>query len=179
MALRHCHGARHRRYCGVDPAIGDAEPSRLRLPSGGLLVLSSSRTPTPNFTPLAASSSPAASGRLIIVSNRLPVTVATQEGLPVVKRSVGGLASGLRGPHERAGSVWIGWPGDLDTLEPRVRDEVARQLSTMRIVPLTLSAEEVRVYYDRLCNSVLWPICHDRLDQLPLRVRGWDAYEAV
>ena len=118
-------------------------------------------------------------GRLIIVSNRLPLTVTTHEGVARVTRSVGGLASGLRGAHEQGGSVWIGWPGELDTLEPSVRDDVARQLSTMRIVPVTLSAEEVRVYYDRLCNAVLWPICHDRLDQLPLRVNGWNAYEAV
>ena len=28
----------------------------------------------------------------------------------------GGLATGLRGPHERSGGFWIGWPGDQDAL---------------------------------------------------------------
>ena len=38
--------------------------------------------------------------RLILVSNRLPVTVKVDRGEVVVARSGGGLAAGLRGPHE-------------------------------------------------------------------------------
>ena len=117
--------------------------------------------------------------RLIIVSNRLPVTVGTSDGRPVVTRSVGGLAAGLRAPHERPDSVWIGWPGPVESLDPAASDEIARQLRAMRIVPLSLSTDEVRVYYQRLCNAVLWPAFHDRLDQLPLRIGDWDAYETV
>jgi trehalose 6-phosphate synthase/phosphatase len=140
--------------------------------------------PTPTelsleYQPLPARKSGTGVGRIIIVSNRLPVTVTTSDGKATVTRSVGGLAAGLRAPHERSGSVWVGWPGPLDELEPAARDDVARQLATMRIVPLSLSAQEVRVYYNRLCNAVLWPICHDRLDQLPLRITEWHAYETV
>lgn len=118
-------------------------------------------------------------GRLLIVSNRLPVSVTTIGGDAAVTRSVGGLAAGLRAPHARDDSVWIGWPGPLEDLVPAERDAVARQLKAMRIVPIELTSDEVRSYYDHLCNAVLWPICHDRLDQLPLRVSGWDAYESV
>ena len=45
--------------------------------------------------------------RLLIVSNRLPVTVSTDDGAPHVVPSAGGLATGLRGPHERGGMTLV------------------------------------------------------------------------
>ena len=44
--------------------------------------------------------------RLLIVSNRLPVTVRVEHGAPNVSRSAGGLATAMRGPHERLDSQW-------------------------------------------------------------------------
>ncbi|HEX6534298.1 MAG TPA: bifunctional alpha,alpha-trehalose-phosphate synthase (UDP-forming)/trehalose-phosphatase [Gemmatimonadaceae bacterium] len=118
-------------------------------------------------------------GQLIVVANRLPITVSTKDGAPVVRRSVGGLATGLREPHERLGGTWVGWPGRVDRLSPPARDAVARRLEAEHLVPVTLSEREVRVFYEGIANGVLWPICHDRLDRLPLRVTGWDVYEEV
>jgi trehalose 6-phosphate synthase/phosphatase len=46
-------------------------------------------------------------------------------------------------------------------------------------VPVPLSAREVTMFYEGISNEVLWAICHDRLDQLPLRMDGWEEYEAV
>lgn len=51
--------------------------------------------------------------RLLIVSNRLPVTVKLDGGDIQIIASAGGLATALKGPHERSDSLWIGWPGDL------------------------------------------------------------------
>jgi trehalose 6-phosphate synthase/phosphatase len=117
--------------------------------------------------------------RLIIVSNRLPVTVRAEHGEPVVHMSVGGLATGLRTPHERSGGVWIGWPGDLGDLEPAGRAKVLRRLEELRTVPLELDPREVEVFYEDISNAVIWPTFHDRIDRLPLRVEGWDVYEGV
>jgi trehalose 6-phosphate synthase/phosphatase len=117
--------------------------------------------------------------RLIIVSNRLPVTVRTEHGEPVVHLSVGGLASGLRAPHERSGGLWIGWPGSLGGIDPASRTRVIRQLEELRTVPLELDPREVEVFYEHISNAVLWPTFHDRIDRLPLRIEGWDVYEAV
>jgi trehalose 6-phosphate synthase/phosphatase len=117
--------------------------------------------------------------RLIIVSNRLPVTVRAEHGEPVVHMSVGGLATGLRVPHERSGGLWIGWPGDLGELDPASRENVLRQLAELRTVPLELDQREVEVFYEQISNGVLWPNFHDRIDRLPLRIEGWDVYETV
>jgi trehalose 6-phosphate synthase/phosphatase len=117
--------------------------------------------------------------RLIIVSNRLPVTVRIEHGEPAVHMSVGGLATGLRAPHERSDGLWIGWPGDLAELDPAGRAKVLRRLAELRTLPLELDAREVQIFYERISNGVLWPTFHDRVDRLPLRVEGWDVYDAV
>ena len=119
-------------------------------------------------------------GRLIVVSNRLPVTVGvSDDDRAIVRRSVGGLATGLREPHNRSDGIWIGWPGSLEELAPAAREDVLRRLDAQRLVPLLLSPHEEKVFYEHISNEVLWPVCHDRLDQLPLQVDGWDVYEAV
>jgi trehalose 6-phosphate synthase/phosphatase len=117
--------------------------------------------------------------RLLIVSNRLPVTVTVQDGHPVVRPSAGGLATGLQAPHDRSGGLWIGWPGDIEGLTAETRAEFDRQLEAMRAIPICLSDREVTLFYEQISNAVLWPICHDRIDRLPLHVDGWDVYEAV
>jgi trehalose 6-phosphate synthase/phosphatase len=118
-------------------------------------------------------------GRVLIVSNRLPVTVKVDNGRATVERSVGGLATGLRGPHERSDGLWIGWPGKLGELDASLTDEIERRLTALRTVPVSLDDDEVDVFYEGISNGVLWPICHDRIESLPLRVTGWDVYEAV
>ncbi|HEX7624852.1 MAG TPA: bifunctional alpha,alpha-trehalose-phosphate synthase (UDP-forming)/trehalose-phosphatase [Anaeromyxobacteraceae bacterium] len=118
--------------------------------------------------------------RLLIVSNRLPVTVKRPEGGAVsVERSTGGLATGMKGPHERLGGLWIGWPGDLEGLPDDARREVDRQLAELRLVGVPLSAAEIARYYEGYSNSILWPLFHYSVARLPNEVSGFDAYEQV
>jgi trehalose 6-phosphate synthase/phosphatase len=117
--------------------------------------------------------------RLITVANRLPVTISVQEGVPVVKPSVGGLATGLRRIAHGDDAIWIGWPGDASALDSGARAAICAELEENRIFPVALSPAEIEIFYERISNTVLWPICHDRIDQLPLRISGWDTYEAV
>lgn len=117
--------------------------------------------------------------RLLLVSNRLPVTVkADKEGVSVV-RSAGGLATGLRGPHERSGGLWVGWPGDVSRLTPAQRSSVDAQLAELRCVPLHLSSSEVNRFYEGYSNQVLWPLCHYLVDRMPRQDRDWDIYRKV
>jgi trehalose 6-phosphate synthase/phosphatase len=85
----------------------------------------------------------------------------------------------MRAPHERSAGWWIGWPGDLGGMDDPAHQELARQFAEHRVIPVSLSAKAVRVFYEELSNGVLWPLCHDRLDQLPLEIGGWDVYEEV
>jgi len=115
--------------------------------------------------------------RLLIVSNRLPVTVRVEQGEIAVTQSAGGLATGLRGPHERSGGLWIGWPGDTSKLDAPQRARLEKKLADIRAVPLYLDPGEVSRFYEGFSNGVLWPLFHYLLDRIPLWSRDWDAYE--
>ncbi|HET7752381.1 MAG TPA: bifunctional alpha,alpha-trehalose-phosphate synthase (UDP-forming)/trehalose-phosphatase [Anaeromyxobacteraceae bacterium] len=117
--------------------------------------------------------------RLLIVSNRLPVTVRADGDAVSVERSSGGLATGMSGPHERMGGLWIGWPGELDAIPSAARAEVEQRLAELRLVPVPLTADEIARYYENYSNGVLWPLFHYFAARLPLEVRDFDAYEAV
>jgi trehalose 6-phosphate synthase/phosphatase len=119
-------------------------------------------------------------GRLLIVSNRLPVTVkAGPRGEVTIDLSTGGLASGMKGPHERLGGLWIGWPGDLEGLSAEGRDELDARLAAHRLVPVPLTADEIARYYEGYSNAILWPLFHYSIARLPPEVRGFDVYEHV
>ena len=63
-------------------------------------------------------------GRVMIVSNRLPVSVSREDGALRITRSAGGLATGLAGVHSRSGGLWLGWPGvngDYAARDTRIR----------------------------------------------------------
>ena len=120
-----------------------------------------------------------AMARLIVVSNRLPVTVSVSQGHATVQPSMGGLATGLRGPFEHSHGLWIGWPGDLSRLAPEARESVLTELTKLRTLPVELTAEEVHSYYEDFSNGVLWPLFHYLLDRVPLHSKGWASYLRV
>jgi trehalose 6-phosphate synthase/phosphatase len=117
--------------------------------------------------------------RLILISNRLPVTVELVRGDVSVTESAGGLATGLRGPHERSGGLWLGWPGETSRLDEAQRGELDRRLAELRAVPLHLSADEVSQFYEGFSNGVLWPVFHYLLERLPNDNSGWEMYARV
>jgi trehalose 6-phosphate synthase/phosphatase len=117
--------------------------------------------------------------RLILVSNRLPVTLDSGPDGAHVKRSVGGLATGLREPHERTAGLWIGWPGPLDPDTDEIRNQLKPRFQALGIVPVYLSAREVRRYYEEFANGLLWPLFHYLTGKVPLRTEGWSDYVSV
>ncbi|HKH83382.1 MAG TPA: bifunctional alpha,alpha-trehalose-phosphate synthase (UDP-forming)/trehalose-phosphatase, partial [Gemmatimonadales bacterium] len=117
--------------------------------------------------------------RLLIVANRLPVTIKATDGGVEVQKSSGGLATGLLRPHEQSGGLWIGWSGAPHELTQDQQLQLEQQLTDMRLVSVPLTADQVTRYYEGFSNGVLWPLFHYLLDQVPLHVRDWDAYVEV
>jgi len=118
-------------------------------------------------------------GRLLIVSNRLPITTKISGDQITFSQASGGLATGLRSCHERSGGVWIGWPGLTSRLSPKQRSDLDRQLAELRIVPIYLTRREVKEFYEEFSNSVLWPVFHYLLDRVPRGPGAWDSYRRV
>jgi len=118
--------------------------------------------------------------RLLIVSNRLPVTVKVEHSEVQVSLSSGGLATALRGPHQKMDSLWIGWPGDLSRVKGESLVQVDRRLTELRVAPLTLGMGEIHQYYDGFSNGVLWPLYHYLTDKVEREAwSNWKTYVDV
>lgn len=117
--------------------------------------------------------------RLIIVANRLPVTVRAGEAGPRIEYSSGGLAVGLRGVHRPGESVWIGWPGEIPEGDANARAKLMNEIRGFGCKPVTLTAEQVHDFYETVANELLWPVLHSRLDKIPLRLKGWEGFREV
>jgi trehalose 6-phosphate synthase/phosphatase len=117
--------------------------------------------------------------RLLIVSNRLPITTEVTDDTMTFTSASGGLATGLRGSHERTGGLWIGWPGIAGPLPEPQHQQMATELSQRGIVPVHLTSEELHAYYEEFSNGVVWPLFHYLIDRLPLGPTPWDVYRQV
>jgi trehalose 6-phosphate synthase/phosphatase len=118
--------------------------------------------------------------RLIISSNRLPVTVKLDRGEVVVTSSAGGLATGLGSLHEKSDSLWVGWPGDVSRFDPSQQAEIERKLTELRSIPVHLTQAEISRYYEGFSNGVLWPLFHYLADIVEREAwRNWLTYQAV
>lgn len=119
--------------------------------------------------------------RLIIVSNRLPVTVEKRRGVLQYKSSVGGLATGLGAYHSDAESVWVGWPAlSTGRSDQQEREEVRQKLrSEYGCEPVYLSESDVSDYYFGFSNRTLWPLFHHFVESVEYDPRHWAAYERV
>ena len=126
--------------------------------------------------PRDATGSPA---RVLIVSNRLPLTVSPDGSGIRVQSGFGGLATGLRARHEASAGLWIGSPGDWSGLGPAQRDEARRRMAQARMLPVELTPVEVERFERAISDGGLWPLFHDRIDRLPLDRPAWEDYEAV
>jgi trehalose 6-phosphate synthase/phosphatase len=105
---------------------------------------------------------PRSAPRVLIVSNRLPWTAERQGNAMRLRRSSGGLATGLSGVHARSGGLWIGWSGVAGVTNDDAKDagDVAQQLKAAGAVPVRLLHEEVAGFYRGFSNEVLWPVLH-------------------
>nr|WP_318247110.1 trehalose-6-phosphate synthase [Microbacterium gallinarum] len=111
---------------------------------------------------------------LVVVANRLPVDHVTDgSGEQSWRRSPGGLVTALEPVMRRADGAWVGWPGkpgiQLDPFE----------FEGTHLVPVTLSAEEIELYYEGMSNDTFWPLYHDVIAEPRYRRVWWDAYVKV
>lgn len=91
---------------------------------------------------------PAPEGRLLLVSNRLPVTVKrAEDGSYQFSMSSGGLVSGLSGLSKATEFQWYGWPGlevpakEVELVTKRLKDE-------HNAVPVFISDELADKHYN-------------------------------
>ncbi|HDQ45135.1 MAG TPA: bifunctional alpha,alpha-trehalose-phosphate synthase (UDP-forming)/trehalose-phosphatase [bacterium] len=119
--------------------------------------------------------------RLLLVSNRLPVTVEHKKGIDQFRESVGGLATGLSSFYRSYESRWIGWCGLLsDGLDGDHRKALENELHRRyESHPVFLSRRETRLFYSGFCNKTLWPLFHYFSDDVTYDSQQWRSYLRV
>lgn len=119
--------------------------------------------------------------RVIIVSNRLPVSVKKEDGKLVFSQSTGGVATGLASYANNPNNRWIGWPGIAsDDVTAAERREISRELARHNCIPVFLTKKQIDDFYNGYSNSILWPLFHN----LPVhgkknREQWWRGYRSV
>jgi len=113
--------------------------------------------------------------RIVIVSNRLPVSVKkTAKGLSY-HPSAGGLATGLRSMQETSDTLWVGWPGPVAKDD---REEVKHTLQKeYGCLPVFLSDQLAEKYYEGYSNRSIWPLFHSMPMYAKYSASEWEAYK--
>ena len=116
--------------------------------------------------------------RLVIISNRLPITINKEAGELIYYPSAGGLATGLDSLEDSREKIWIGWPGREI---PNEWEQIAvkRDLKAKGLIPVFLSKKEIQLYYEGFCNKVVWPHFHYFTQFTTYDESFWKSYQAV
>ncbi len=114
-------------------------------------------------------------GKLIMVSNRLPVKLDADGR---VERTAGGLASALEGTAIDKEQVWVGWPG-LSAEEIADPEPVRSAMAGQQMVPVFLTQPELDGFYEGYSNSTLWPILHYMVERARFSQEWWETYREV
>ncbi len=114
--------------------------------------------------------------RLIIVSNRLPITIDKQEGELIYHPSAGGLATGLSSLDDSMEKIWIGWPGQAVN-HLRDQEAIRKDLKGHGLVPVFLNKQEIKLFYEGFSNKTIWPHFHYFTQYTTYDESYWEAYK--
>jgi len=124
--------------------------------------------------------SPEADGRLIMVSNRLPISVVRHGSGVKFLPSVGGLATGLSSFYQTYRGQWIGWPGlEGEEISGAEAITIGNRMGFEGCFPVILSREELDRYYYGFCNNVVWPLFHYFQTYAVYSEVDWEYYREV
>lgn len=102
--------------------------------------------------------------KLLIISNRLPVTIENDNGKYAPRQSSGGLISSVKAYMDNSGDasfsekVWIGLPGCTEKEWKLATDNFADTDFTYR--PVFIPKKTYDLHYNGFSNSVIWPLFH-------------------
>jgi len=118
---------------------------------------------------------------LLVVSNRLPITIKKIKGQYTLQAAAGGLVTALAPLLRKIKGSWVGWTGGFD-IPPEHVDALLEQFyqkEGFHLIPVYLEEEEVHLYYQGFSNEILWPLFHDLHSHCRFRPEYWIAYQKV
>lgn len=116
--------------------------------------------------------------RIILVSNRLPMTASEQDnGQFKINKSSGGLVAGLREIHQGETCIWVGHSG-IYASDPGYA-ALKLQLAQERLISVDLNKADYETYYNGACNNEIWPLFHYFPGAIEPDPQNWRAYATV
>jgi trehalose 6-phosphate synthase/phosphatase len=117
--------------------------------------------------------------RLLLVSNRLPVTVTRKDDGFDVQSSAGGVATGLGAIYKSSDSLWVGWPGIAAERLKGFQDEVCERIAAEKCHCVLLGGQDIENYYYGFANKTIWPLFHYFPLYTVYNKHFWEAYRRV
>ncbi len=118
-----------------------------------------------------------AGARLIVVSNRLPLTLRKTDDGWKTERSSGGLASAMNPLLRKDGGDWIGWAGVAGEQDQESRRTVLEEWAEKdRCFAVELPEDVAKGFYEGYANQTLWPVFHNFPSKLKFESKSWEAY---
>ena len=118
--------------------------------------------------------------RIIIISNRLPVTVEKGKSKLIYHPSVGGLATGMSPLQKEYECLWVGWPGIArEQLNAKEKESLVKELKKTGNYPVFLSQAHIEGYYNGFCNKTIWSLFHCFTQFSVYENQLWETYQQV
>ncbi len=117
--------------------------------------------------------------RILVISNRLPVTVTKRENKIRFNPSVGGLATGLSSLSQSYDNIWIGWPGIALERVEKEKKQIIRKLRRDNCCPVFIKQNDMENYYYGFCNRTIWPLFHYFTQYSIYNRKNWNSYLRV
>jgi len=115
-------------------------------------------------------------GRLIVVSNRLPVTLVREGEEWTVKAGAGGLVTALAPVLRDRGGLWVGSSGQKGEGDPTAPFAAFSKEAGYDLLPIELTEAEHRNYYEGFSNEIIWPLFHDFQTRCSFMPEYWMSY---
>ncbi len=119
--------------------------------------------------------------RIILVSNRLPVTIEKEGNSFKITPSSGGLATGLSSVSKNYQCLWLGFPGIVsgDMTDQEKKEIEQSLLEKHNCYPVHLDYQEIKNYYNGFSNKTIWPLFHYFQYYTNYENKTWEYYKEV
>lgn len=115
--------------------------------------------------------------RLVVISNRLPITLSRQGTDWRIKASSGGLVTAMDPILRRTNGIWIGWPGGSSGGDDGDRQAaIDRWSERQKYLIVDIPEKIADLYYEGYSNQTIWPLFHYFPSLLRYDAKSWDAY---
>src|ERR1700758_5029128 len=115
--------------------------------------------------------------RLVVVSNRLPLTLhKNSHGHWVTLKNSGGLVTALSALLRKTKGIWIGWSGETESECDQGRRAIVKEWAEFDDhFAVDLPAEVAAGFYEGYSNQTLWPVFHYFPSRLKFYAKAWEA----